>query len=162
VYRKGFSLLETLIVVAIFGVILLMAIPALYRMLQSYKVKTAANQIAIHVRLARNLCVTQKISYQLVLRSDSASSKQNSYEILNKPVGTYVDLPNIDTAIPSGVKILSSSNFSSGIATLQFTSTGKISSTYGTSPYLIELEGATQLRYRVTIDPTGSVEVKEG
>jgi prepilin-type N-terminal cleavage/methylation domain-containing protein len=160
--RKGFTLLETVIVVAIIGIVLLLAIPALLGMFQSYKVKTAASQIAIHVRMARNLCVTQKVAYQVVIRSEDAFTNQNTYVVLNKPSFSYVPVPNLDTTFPSGVKIRSTSIFSSGVATLQFTPTGRIISSTGTSPYFIEIEGANQLQYRVTIDPTGSVEVREG
>jgi|GEM_PF-1621516 len=160
--RKGFTLLETLIVVAILGVILIFAIPALLGMFQSYKVKTAASQIAIHVRMARNLCVSQKINYQLIIRSNDALTNQNTYVVRNSPSGSYVNVPNLDTAFPTGVKIRSTSIFSSGIATLQFTPTGRIASLSGTPPYLIEVIGPNQLLYRVTIDTTGSVEVREG
>lgn len=159
--RKGFTLLESIIVVAIIGIILLFAIPALLTIYQTYKTKTAASQIAIHVRMARNLCVTQKIPYKVVIHSDTALSNQNTYQVQNQPVSTFQDIPYLDCAVPSGVKIRSTSIFSSGVATLQFNARGKISSTTGSPPYLIELEGSNQVLYRVTIDPTGSVEVKE-
>jgi prepilin-type N-terminal cleavage/methylation domain-containing protein len=160
--KNGFTLLETLVVVAIIGVILLFAIPALYSMLQSYKVKTTANQIAIQIRMARNLCVSQKMDYQAIIHSTDASSTPNSYIIQNRPGASYSIVPNLDTTIPPGVTILSTGIFSGGIATLQFTPRGKIVSALGAPPYLIEIEGLNRLRYQILIDPTGSVDVKEG
>jgi prepilin-type N-terminal cleavage/methylation domain-containing protein len=160
--KNGFTLLETLVVVAIVGVILLFAIPALYSMLQSYKVKATASQIAIQIRMARNLCVSQKTDYQVIIHSVDASSSPNTYLIQNRPGASYSTVPNLDTTVPASVKILSTGIFSGGIATLQFTPRGKVISALGTPPYLIEIEGVNQLRYQILIDPTGSVEVKEG
>ena len=160
--RNGFTLLETLVVVAIVGVVLLFAIPALYSILQSYKVKSTANQIAIQIRMARNLCVSQKTDYQVIINSMTASPNPNTYVIQNRPAGSFTDVLNLDTKIPAGVQILNTGILSGGSATLQMNPRGKIFCVTGSIPYLIEIEGVNQLRYRILVDPTGSVEVKEG
>lgn len=158
--RRGFSLMEALVVVAIIGVILLFGIPALYRTLQSYYVKTAANQFATQVRMARNLSVSQKVNYQIVINSQNHLTAPNVYKIQFFTSGTPQAVPNLDTDIANNVQILNTSIFASGQATLTFDPRGKISTAIGTTPYLIEFQGP-YLRYRVTVDSIGAVQIEE-
>jgi prepilin-type N-terminal cleavage/methylation domain-containing protein len=157
--RRGFTLMETLVVVAIIGVILLFAIPMLYRMLQSYYVKTAANQFAIQVRMARNLSVSQKTNYQIVINSQTHGTP-NVYTVQYAPGGTFQVVPNLDTKIPDSIQIPNTANFAAGQATLTFDPRGKIVASAGPTPYLIEFQGP-YLRYRVTVDSIGAVQIEE-
>jgi prepilin-type N-terminal cleavage/methylation domain-containing protein len=159
--RRGFTLMETLVVIAIIGVFLLFAIPMLYRMLQSYYVKTAANQFAIQVRMARNLSVSQKTNYQIVINSQTHGTP-NVYTVQYAPGGTFQVVPNLDTDIPENVQIPNTAIFSAGQAILQFDPRGKISATSGGggTPYRIEFQGP-YLRYRVTVDSIGAVQIEE-
>jgi len=158
--RRGFTLMETLVVVAIIGVLLLFAIPMLYRTLQSYYVKTAANQFAIQVRMARNLSVSQKVNYQIVINSKNHLSDPNIYKIQFAPYGTVQAVPNIDTDIAENVQILNTAIFGAGRATLTFDPRGRITTAFGATPYLIEFQGP-YLRYRVIVDSIGAVQIEE-
>ena len=158
--RRGFTLMETLVVVAIIGVILLFAIPMLYRLLQSYYVKTAANQFAIQVRMARNLSVSQKVNYQIVIKSTTHGTSPNTYSVQFAPGGTFQVVPNLDTNIQDNIQILNTPIFSAGQATLTFDPRGKISAGIVSTPYLVEFQGPF-LRYRVTVDSMGAVQIEE-
>ncbi len=159
--RRGFSLMEALVVVAIIGVFLLFAIPTLYRMLQGYHVKTAANQFAIQVRMARNLSVSQKTDYQMVINDKSHLGAPNTYKLQYFPAGIIQAVPNMDTDIADNVQILSTAIFAAGQATLLFDPRGRIKTANGAAtPYLIEFQGP-YLRYRVTVDSIGAVQIEE-
>jgi prepilin-type N-terminal cleavage/methylation domain-containing protein len=158
--RRGFTLLEALVVLAIIGVILLFAIPMLYRMLQTYYVKTAANQFAIQVRMARNLSVSQKVNYQIVINSQTHGTSPNIYSVQFASGGTFQRVPNLDTNVRDNIQILNTSIFSSGQATLTFDPRGRIATATGATPYLIEFQGP-YLRCRITVDSIGAVQVEE-
>jgi prepilin-type N-terminal cleavage/methylation domain-containing protein len=165
--RKGFTLVETLVVIAILGVIILFAVPTLYRMLQNYYVKSAASQFAVQVRMTRNLAVTQKRDYRITVCSKDASSppcSPNTYLIeYEDEGGSFITLPHVQKNIPNSIEILSGAIFLSGQATLEFDSRGKIKSTtvVATSPFLIDFQNVYTLQYRVAIDSIGSVKIEE-
>jgi len=160
--RRGFTLIEVLVVIALFGVMLIFAIPALYQMLQTYYVKMAASQMAIHIRMARNLAVSQKVNYHMTINSKDSGTIPNTYSVLFESyTGTYLDVPRLETDIPEAVQILSTSIFTGGAATLEFDSRGRITSTTGASPYTIDIQGANDRTYRLTVDKIGSVQIDE-
>lgn len=158
---RGLTLLESLVVIAIIGAILLVSIPFFFRMLQNYNVKTAATQLAIHLRFARNQCTTQKVVYQVVIHSKLAPSNPNTYKVEYSPFGTFIPLPNVDYRLPRGVEIQDSSLFSAGVATVTFNTRGGATSLLGATPYELSMTAPNGTTYRVRIQLTGAVEVTQ-
>ena len=162
-FAGGFTLVEALVVLLVIVALLLITIPALFRILQNYNLKTATTQLAIHLRLARNQCVTQKLKYRAIIRSKSAFSGKNTYQIEYAPAGdsTFVLLPHLDFRIPPGVEIQDSAIFTSGVATIDFNTRGGATSVTGTPPYDISLKSKNGLTYRIRIQLSGEVEVAQ-
>jgi len=157
--QKGFSLTEALVVLAVFTAIVIVSIPVLFRMLQAYRVKSAATQLAIQMRYARMECVTEKLPYRVVLRSRTASSAKNTYSVQYNDGSGFFSVPNFDFKLPGGIEIDDSAVFSGGTATIDFNSRGGASSSSVSAPYVIDITGANEVRYRVRVNLTGAVEI---
>ncbi len=56
--KKGFTLIETLVVVAIIGLIVMVGYPAFNNFYQMYKFRTTMNQFVTDIRAARQLAIT--------------------------------------------------------------------------------------------------------
>lgn len=56
--KKGFTLIETLMVLVIIGLIVLVGVPAFNNFYQMYKFRSAMNQLIIDIRAARQLALT--------------------------------------------------------------------------------------------------------
>ncbi len=56
--KKGFTLIETLVVVAIIGLIVMVGYPAFNNFYQMYKFRTTMNQLVTDIRTARQLAIT--------------------------------------------------------------------------------------------------------
>jgi len=160
--EHGFTLTEALVVIVIIGTMVVIATPALLQMYQSYTVKSAATQLATHIRFARNLCVSQKVDYRVVIKNTGASSDKNTYLIEYDPDGSgFVSVPDVDFTLPKGIEILDSAVFSGGVATIQFNTRGGAKAIVGSPPYEISLRSPNNLILRVRIQLTGEVEVEK-
>ena len=159
--RKGFTLVEALVVLALLASMLLIFLPKLLWMLQTYYVKSAASQMAIHLRFARNESVTRKMDYRIVINNDQASLTPNTYLLEYDPQddATFRPVPHVSTTLPPGVEILNSAVFSSGVATVWFDSRGGAKSLVGSPPFSIDIRSVNGEIYRVQIQLTGAVQV---
>ncbi len=158
VYRweRGFTLVESLVVIVIMGLMLLIAVPALLKTLQTYRVSEAANQMAVHIRFVRNACLQRKINFRMIVNNKNAGSP-NTYNVLYDPLrtNTFQQYPYInDVTLPPGVVILDSVAYANPTATINFTTRG--SADAGD----INLQGAdTTYQYKLDVKPTGAVTV---
>lgn len=108
--QKGVSLIETLVILAVLAILVAVSIPAFLRLLQSYRVKTGANEIATNLRFARQSTIKQKVAYRMVLRDETDGTKPNTYAIeYNKPGVGFTVVPGLDFKLPTQVKILTAS-----------------------------------------------------
>ncbi len=160
--QLGFSLLETLVVLALIGILLLIGLPALFRLFQNFQVKTAARQVAAQIRLARNNSVTQKTPHRMVIRNKDASTNINTYVLELDPEddGTYTIFPNLDFRLPRGIIIEDSPTFVGGVATIDMNTRGIVTSAGGTPPYIIDFKSPNGLTLRIQIHISGAVEVQ--
>lgn len=76
--QTGFSLLELAIVVAIVGLLALIAIPSLTQMLPRYRLNRTVREFVNHVQEARMLAISEGVEYRMCFSNfDSNPTSQN-------------------------------------------------------------------------------------
>jgi len=147
-FQQGVSLLEILIVLGIMAALLLVTIPAFYRLLQAYRLQTTASTISTNLRFARSAALKQKITYRLTFR-DSSDINPNTYVVEYDPFGSFQTFNNLDTKIPDRIDIDPAS-----LDQVSFDSRGAAS----TSGFIL-LTGTDGSAYKITVSSTGAVNV---
>ena len=164
-WQRGFSLMEALVVVALIGAMLAIAIPLLARMLNNYRVQTAASQFAVQLRFARNAAVKQKLKYRVIINeaivSDPKSSTYRVEKETDYNTGVYEMVPGISgsTVVIDGVEYIS---LPTGVSINVASDDGPIVFNYrggneGSTTYDILLDTITKIRYTITVTPAGGV-----
>ena len=82
--RDGFSLTEILIVVALIGIIALISTPAMLDFFKAMKVRTAAQRLVSHMRLARQVAVSRRNWVVFVVDGDTLPSSYRAWEDTNR------------------------------------------------------------------------------
>ncbi len=103
--KRGFSILEAVIVAGLIAIIAAVFLPTFFHVIKNYRSETSAEQIVMNLRFARMAAVKKRRNYQVTFSADPT----NTYQVLmdeNKD-GAFETYRNADTSIPSGVKILS-------------------------------------------------------
>lgn len=101
---RGFTLVETAVVIVLFGVILAFAVPALGRYSESSRLKAATEVIASELRLAREKAISTGQSQTLHFTPDWVGCGGCDYHIHNGGVvGAKWDLPKGITYYSVGV-----------------------------------------------------------
>jgi prepilin-type N-terminal cleavage/methylation domain-containing protein len=72
-YKEGFTFLEMAIVVAIFSVMLMMAIPSITAKLPTYRLDAAQRQINSHMRLARMKALSEGVPVAVTFDGSSGN-----------------------------------------------------------------------------------------
>ncbi len=103
--QKGFSLLETLVVVGITSVLAGLAIVGSAGTIQNYKANACLDTVASQLRMARQLAISQR---RYVLVTISTATNTISYQVQAPLVAgtTEVNGPVITTALPTQVPFL--------------------------------------------------------
>lgn len=95
--ERGFSLSEMLVVVAIVGLAVAIAIPVTSEQVRLAKVRAAADEFAIHLKAARMIAVTKHDPVDFVILPDPVNAYR--YRAANDEIRTF--------PLPSGVRIVS-------------------------------------------------------
>jgi Tfp pilus assembly protein FimT len=144
VSEKGFSLLETLIVVGLIATLTIVAIPIFVDLVRSYRVSSTASEIAVSLRFARNASIKRKKDYTVNIYNESAVTPNtpNTY-VVNGP-----DNPVTHT-VADFVKITTASTLSACV----FSPNG--SATAG--DVIIEDKSTGTPQYKISVLTTGAV-----
>jgi Tfp pilus assembly protein FimT len=150
-FQRGATLLEILVVLGLMVALLVVLIPAFFRLLQGYRLQSTANIVATNLRFARAAALKQKVLYRLTFR-DSGEAPPNTYTIEYAP-GSVCCQPvrNMDTNISDRVQIDPTS-----IDVVDFDSRGAATITGGsTSSILLTSESVGS--YTITVSSTGAI-----
>ena len=144
-FNRGASLLEILVVLGLMTALLVVTIPAFFRLLQGYRLQSTANIVATNLRFARSAALKQKLLYKLTFH-DKNEGNPNTYTIEYHP-GSWQPVRTMDTEIPDKVEIDPTS-----LDDVTFDSRGAAS----TSGFiLLNSEGVGS--YRITVSLTGAI-----
>ncbi|MCI0528024.1 MAG: GspH/FimT family pseudopilin, partial [Nitrospira sp.] len=81
---RGYSFLEIAVVLSVIGLFLAIAIPNFADWLHTYRLKTAANALANHLRQARLSAVYEGVKYQFQVKD---KDNGNFYQLVQDPDG---------------------------------------------------------------------------
>ncbi|MCK4648142.1 prepilin-type N-terminal cleavage/methylation domain-containing protein [bacterium] len=88
--RKGFTLIELVIVIALVGVLAAIFSPKLLHLIDSHRADAAAEQIVSHLRLAQEYTISQHITHGVNFDKDN-----EAYSVYSKTAGsTYTPVKN--------------------------------------------------------------------
>jgi prepilin-type N-terminal cleavage/methylation domain-containing protein len=151
----GFTLVEILIVIAIFGVLTAIAAPGISAWVETFKFKNTIREIGITMQLARMKAIASGVEYRVVFDLDA--------ETFCLERGNQAD--GSDTWIPEGV--VSDVSSWADIAFVNSYTTGKRNKQFnpnGTSSSgSIRLNNAKEEKYKITLTPaTGYINIAEG
>ena len=136
---RGYSLAELLIVLAIIGVTVAVAVPLVADNMRSAKVRAAADQLAMDMRAARMIAVSKRATVPLTINADPT----NTY--------AYTDARGVLRLItmPRGVRITSANPTS-----VSFLPNGSLSSA-STAVLEVSLGSSAVERWTVTTNTLG-------
>jgi prepilin-type N-terminal cleavage/methylation domain-containing protein len=80
--RRGYSIVELLVVVAVIGLVLLVTVPALFQLMPQYRIRSAASEAASAMRMMRQRAVTTRTPHRV---SFDFARNRYSYSMLNGP-----------------------------------------------------------------------------
>ncbi len=132
--NKGFTVLELVLVVAIVGIIVAIAVPSMQSTTDSYNVTTAADQLAGEIQTGRLLAVTRNATLQMVFDSVKGTYQVTDPDDPDNP-------PRSQKSLPTGV------TFQLAPATLTFFSRGN-------SPGAVIQLGNAKFGLRLTVKNT--------
>ena len=170
--QRGFTLLETVVTIAIMFTLAAIAIMQSFGSSQSYEANSAMDTVVAQLRVARELAITQRADVQVSFVSNGAT-QQLSYQVMAQPNTNEVNGPVITTSLPSMTQFMLTTglpdtpmafgngapiyigNVSGGPALMEFTSTGQFTDSTGfntlNGTLFIAVPGRTNTARAVTI-----------
>jgi prepilin-type N-terminal cleavage/methylation domain-containing protein len=102
----GFSLIETLIVIAIIGIMATMAIPQIASYIRVYKIKAAQQQITSEIQTARNKAISRNVRFGVVFVPLSNTTYRYVYEDdVTPPYDGAPTAPALSTAMADPARL---------------------------------------------------------
>jgi prepilin-type N-terminal cleavage/methylation domain-containing protein len=144
--EQGFTLPEVLIVIAIMGILFGIATSTWFGIIESRTVDSAANQLAVDLRLAHTRSTNELTDWRVQIFTDRGDPAQTDYKLVRPSDGfTYNrSLPEDSMVGSTGTEL----NDSGGSRTLRFQSTGAVEAVGGFG----DTDGDGEIRITVTVD----------
>jgi len=86
--EAGFSLAELLVVLVIIGITATVAIPSVGSYYRAYRIRSASDLLVGHMRVARQIAVSQRLPVTFTVNPSPANTYAFSYTIPGKPTTT--------------------------------------------------------------------------
>jgi prepilin-type N-terminal cleavage/methylation domain-containing protein len=154
--QRGFSLTEMMVVVAILGIMGLIAVPSLVTALPGYRLKGSARDLCSNMRRARSLAVKQNHNVTIQFNHDNNTYIIDNSERVALPEGVSFGHGNA-TAPPGDAASLPSDGISFTDNTVTFTTQGLISGGNG----YVYLQNTKDQAYAVGARTSGSIIMRQ-
>jgi prepilin-type N-terminal cleavage/methylation domain-containing protein len=142
--QKGFSLIELLMVLAIMGIAMAIALPALGQYMRSYSARVGTDEFVSRMRLVRHLAIARHQPVSITVNA-------KDYSVPDWGAPDIATAPTRDFELPGAVSVVS------GTGTLTFRSDGTCSSGATTVRLEIQMNGETTARYDVSVSTAGKI-----
>jgi len=143
--RKGFGVVELLIVSAVIGLLSIVSMPLLVNYQKTTKLRSEARVLATNLRYAQQLAISQQSVFNVVFIPVS-----DSYQITNSSTSEIIKQVSLD----SEVSISTTTSLTND--TVQFTPTGST-----IQPGSVSLSNSRHQTSTITIKASGYVEITE-
>ena len=144
--QRGYSLPELLIVIALMGLFILFAGPAMAEAYKAYKVRAVANGLATDIRAQRYTAVSNRTPRILTANNQAHATAPNQYSYTNsKGDAITIRMDGVNVETTSDASITFNINGSTGSA--------------GNTTFRVSamIDSSRNDRYTITVTPTGTV-----
>ncbi len=155
--KKGFTLVELMVVLAVVSVVFLFALPAMSGLIQSNNISSEANRLAASIRFARSEAITRNVSITLSNRGNALQWK-DGWETFVDASGGESNFNSVndtllrkEMATHSNVHVTSTVN---GNNWLSFNADGSLGETSDVTFFICDVKKST-LGTSITIARTG-------
>jgi len=150
--QRGVTLIEILIIVTLLVVVAGVAMPWFLGVIEAYRLRVAAWELAGDLRLARQKAVTTQVRHRICLLNCTSPVPIGGYLLERQAAGWVLDVTRAD--LPDGVVITTNGPGDK----ITFDTKGELSGTLGTTTTLTNGTGI----YEVRVASTGRVRVCKG
>jgi prepilin-type N-terminal cleavage/methylation domain-containing protein len=153
-HRRGFTLVETMVVVVMLGMLLAIAIPNLATSNRRRRAEAAAEDLSTCLQLARQRTVATRIPFRVVLDPDGGRFWTERAE----NDSTWVQDPEEEHALPIGVAWAPSAGGDTGNTDIEFEGRGTVQTE--DAPVEVVFTNAQEDTFTVSLVRTGRVTVR--
>ncbi len=152
--RSGFTLVETMVVVVLLGLLLAMAIPNFADSNRRRRTEGAANDLSTCLQLARQRTVASRIPFRVVLDPGA----RTFWTERSETDSTWVRDPDEEHALPNGVTWTPEAGGDQGNVDIEFEGRGTIRAE--DAPFTVVFTNAREDTFLLSLVRTGRVTVR--
>jgi prepilin-type N-terminal cleavage/methylation domain-containing protein len=146
--KRGFSIIELVIVLAIMSIVAAIAVPSINSSVQLYRLRSAAASVQGVIQATRYQAISSGYPFAIVFNKATST-----YQVQSDPAGTN-SFANVGGAVPiSGSSTPATINQNT---TLQFRPSGLVLATTGSTTLLVSYFGKTET---IQVSPYGSIKI---
>jgi len=164
--KPGFTLVELVIVVAIMVMMLTVAMPLFFEIIAQRRLTGAVERVAMDLRYAQSLAVTQGLVHRLHSGADGAVGRPGEYRLeRDNGAGGWLELaawydPSADYSGSSLQSVKDNGGISIGTFDVRFNAQGAVANTgVGTYPIVLTVVAKSGTTRSVQVMRTGAVRV---